>query len=225
MMDLSTLRISKELIPTWLVEAYESHAMSLQEAVRAIIETRRSIREYSDEPVPREVIQELIEIANWAPSPENSQNWRIFAVRSPEALDRIKQLLAEAFDSKVQKLLGRAFESKPKLVTRTRGFFSTLGGAKAMLFVFATPSGHGLRIDMQSTAAWTQNFLLAAHARGLATCWFAGVLYCEDAIRDLLGVKDPDWVLATGVTLGYPAKTRLYVPRRKDHPDALQWVE
>jgi len=223
MMDLSTLRISKELIPGWLEFSYEKGKLSVYDMVRAIIETRRSIRDYSDRPVTTRTIQELIEIANWAPSPENAQNWRIIVVRNPEKLERIKCFLAMAFDKKIKEKLGKALEEKPKVISRARGFFSTLGGAPVMIFVFALPSGHGLEIDMQSAAAWTQTFLLASHSKGLATCWFAGVLYCEDEIRNELQVSEGR--LATGITLGYPSKSRLYVPRRKNDPDALRWID
>ena len=223
MMDLSSLRISQELIPHWLKVAYDKGELSVFDTVRAIIETRRSIREYSDRPVTRQTIQELVEIANWAPSPENTQNWRIVVVRNQKMLDKIKHFLATAFERKIKEKLGKALEENPKVVARTRGFFSSLGGAPAMIFVFAVPSGHGLPIDMQSAAAWTQSFLLASHSKGLATCWFAGVLYCEDEIRNELEVSEGR--LATGITLGYPSKRRLYVPKRKNHPDALRWID
>ncbi|MBI4776870.1 MAG: nitroreductase family protein [Deltaproteobacteria bacterium] len=223
MMDLSTLRISEELIPNWLGISHEKGALSVYDTVRAIIETRRSIREYSERPVTTETLQELIEIANWAPSPENAQNWRIVVVRNPEMLDRIKRFLTIAFDKQIKEKLGKALEEKPKVVSRTRGFFSTLGGAPAMIFVFVVPSGHGVEIDMQSAAAWTQTFLLASHSKGLATCWFAGVLYCEDEIRNELQVSEGR--LANGITLGYPSKSRLYVPKRKNYPDALKWID
>ncbi len=194
------------------------------DTIKTVMESRRSVRDYSDRPVPKDLIESLIRLANWAPSPENSQNRRIVVVRNADTLARIKELLNRAFEKKIYERLSRAFDRNPKAVDRARGFFSTLGGAPVMLFAFAVPSGHGERIDIQSVAAWVQNFLLAVHAAGLAACWFAGILYCEEEIRGLLEV-DPDMLLTTGITLGYSGKQNHYVPRRREFADTLRWID
>jgi len=55
-----------------------------------------------------------------------------------------------------------------------------------------------------STAAALENFLLAARARGLGTCWLHMTIVCEQDIKEYLGIAH-DKMLLGGVALGYPA--------------------
>ena len=56
------------------------------------------------------------------------------------------------------------------------------------------------------TAAALQNFLLAAHARGLGTCWLGIVTICQEDIKALLEIPE-DKVLLGGVAVGIPVKS------------------
>jgi nitroreductase len=55
-----------------------------------LIKARKSIRGYLPKPVPREVIEEIIEVAKWAPSSMNTQPWHVHVVTG-EPLERIRQ--------------------------------------------------------------------------------------------------------------------------------------
>lgn len=55
-----------------------------------LIKARKSIRGYLPKPVPREVIEEIIDVAKWAPSSMNTQPWYVHVVTG-EPLDRIRQ--------------------------------------------------------------------------------------------------------------------------------------
>ena len=55
-----------------------------------LIKARKSIRGYLQKPVPRDVIEEIIEVAKWAPSSMNTQPWHVHAVTG-EVLDRIRK--------------------------------------------------------------------------------------------------------------------------------------
>ena len=55
-----------------------------------LIQERKSIRGYLNKPVPRELIEEIIEVAKWAPSSMNTQPWQVYGVTG-EPLDRIRQ--------------------------------------------------------------------------------------------------------------------------------------
>lgn len=52
--------------------------------------SRKSVRGFLDKPIPKEVVDEIIETAKWAPSSYNTQTWRIHAVTG-EALDKIRE--------------------------------------------------------------------------------------------------------------------------------------
>ena len=55
-----------------------------------LVRTRRSIRRYQEKPVPKELLQELLETACWAPSGDNRQPWYFLALTEPEEIQRLK---------------------------------------------------------------------------------------------------------------------------------------
>ena len=63
--------------------------MELTEAIRK----RRSVRKYRDEAVPAEVLEELLNLACWAPSAENEQPWYYVALTSAEALQELQETI------------------------------------------------------------------------------------------------------------------------------------
>lgn len=55
-----------------------------------LIKARKSIRGYLQKPVPRDVIDAIIEVAKWAPSSMNTQPWHVHVVTGAP-LDRIRK--------------------------------------------------------------------------------------------------------------------------------------
>lgn len=58
-----------------------------------IIRERRSIRKYQDKDIPRQVLNELLEDALWAPSGTNRQNWYIYVVKGEKKEKLFKSML------------------------------------------------------------------------------------------------------------------------------------
>src|SRR6056300_1791111 len=73
----------------------EEEAKTLFEAVERALSTRRSLREFSDAPVPRETIERLITLAASAPSGANKQPWHFVAVENPEVKRKIRTAAEE----------------------------------------------------------------------------------------------------------------------------------
>jgi nitroreductase len=111
------------------------------------IRSRRTHKRFGGEPVPRELVEELLELARWAPNHHVTQPWR-FRVLGPESLAR---LAATGKPGELEKL-SRA----PTLVV-----------ASAKL----TGDEHQDHEDVLATACAVYIVLLAAHARGLASYW------------------------------------------------------
>ena len=171
--------------------------MELTEAIRK----RRSVRKYRDEAVPAEVLEELLNLACWAPSAENEQPWYYVALTSAEAL---------------QELLPR----HPRIVGQTTDFLRRLGGAPVCILVFLQKDYGPLRETMlESVAASIQTMLLAAYERGLGTCWInaATNLGYGSALRDRYAPDKGE--LVSLVTLGYPERTPIAAGRKPD-----RWV-
>jgi len=174
--------------------------MELLEAVM----NRRSVRKYKDAPVPREVLEQLLEAACWAPSAENLQPWYFVALTKPEDI-RLLQETMERVSEAMRPHLEELYPRHPRIVKDVTGFLRRLGGAPVYVLVFLQQDYGPVRDSMlESTAAAIQNLLLAAHEKGLGTCWVnaATGLGFGPALRELFAPNQGDFVSL--VTLGYP---------------------
>ena len=143
--------------------------MELEEAIR----TRRTHKAYAREPVDRRTLDELFELARWAPNHKLTNPWR-FRVVGPRALERLK---AACEDPVAAAKLDRA----PTLVA-----------------VSATQqSGDPLLDEEDVLAAATAAYvvLLAAHGRGLASYWRTPEVLRTPEGRAAVGVPDSERVL------------------------------
>ena len=177
--------------------------MELQEAVM----TRRSVRKYKDTPVPREVLEQLLETACWAPSAENMQPWYFVALTQQEDI-RLLQETMERVSEAMKPHLEELYPRHPRIVKDVTGFLRRLGGAPVYVLVFLQQDYGPVRDSMlESTAAAIQNLLLAAHEKGLGTCWVnaATGLGFGPALRELFAPEKGEFVSL--VTLGYPDQT------------------
>jgi nitroreductase len=181
------------------------------------IKNRRSHRMYKPDPVPREVLERVCEVALWAPSGTNLQPWDItvltgkprddFVALASLAADDIEPKLRELFDADT--------------VAFVKQFFKNLGGAPAVvaITVWRDADPFSQEIHVQSGSALMQNLLLAAEAEGLGTCWMSGVLTREKELLTFLGQEERHLLAITPI--GYSAKTPPVVPR-KDRP--VRWL-
>jgi nitroreductase len=117
--------------------------MEVEEAIR----TRRTHKAYRPEPVDRAVLEEILELARWAPNHNLTNPWRLRVV-GPQALERLKVAAGPESASK----LDRA----PTLVV-------------VSCALTGDPVQH--EEDLHATACAAYIVLLAAHGRGLATYW------------------------------------------------------
>ncbi len=186
--------------------------------LEAAIRNRRSVRSFRPDPVPRAVLERVMELAQWAPSGMNQQNW-YFVVLAGEKVEALRRVAAEAFERHVRANLEKVFCDRPQIVEATGRFFSTLGGAPVVICAYHMPSVEGELTDLQSVAAAIQNLLLAAFEQGLGTCWMTGPVHLAKEINAITGVWDKK--LQAVIPIGYPAASSP-VPKRK--ADRVEWI-
>jgi len=180
---------------------------------RECLMTRRSVRKYTDQPIPDEILQEIVEAATMAPSSINLQHWYFVVVRSPEGMADLKATMAKVA-VKLYPVLEERFAKNPEVIHETNNFMITLGNAQACVLAFLLkdyPNKHGALL---STAAATENLLLAAWNRGIASCWISaahGSGY-ESELEERFAPGKGEFVAA--VTLGYPDEQPRTPPRR-----------
>ena len=181
--------------------------MELKDAILG----RRSVRKYSPQPVPKEVIEEIMELAVWAPSGMNRQNW-FFVVVTGEIRDKAVDICHRGYLSYIKKKVEKVFSHKPHVVEETNSFFATLGGAPVIVFAYAEPGPESPFTDVQSVSAAIENMLLLAYERGLGTCWMTGPLNMEEEFNKLLGVEGKKLVAL--IPMGFPQGVPKAPPRR-----------
>jgi len=149
--------------------------MDTVEAIR----TRRTHKSFAPEPLPREELEALFELARFAPNHNLTQPWR-FRVLGSESLARLKEAAGPAEAPK----LDRA----PTLVVAS----AALSGAQQQD-----------EEDVCATAAAIYAVLLAAHARGFASYWRTPAVLRVPAGREAVGVPVGERVLGL-IHLGRP---------------------
>jgi nitroreductase len=186
--------------------------MDLIEAIRS----RRSIRKFKNRPVPKEVLQRILDHAVWAPSGMNRQEWYFIVVQGPKKEELLK-IFSAVFEI-VKPHLEKVFAGKPKIIEGMWEFVHTFAGAPVFVLAYAGkgPSGQW---DMHSTACAIQNLLLATHMEGLGTVWTDGVLAKENEINTLMGIQDKKLVAV--LPFGYPDEIPRIPPRREGR---VAWI-
>jgi nitroreductase len=148
--------------------------MELLEGLR----TRRSIRRYTDEPVTREQLLEIITAGTWAPSGQNNQPWRFVSIMKKDVLAGLAKLTK----------YGHVIEKAPACIA---------------VFIDKDVMYHEVK-DHQSMGACLQNMLLAAHGMGLGGVWLGEILRRAEEVRTLLGVPETMELMAV-VVIGHRA--------------------
>lgn len=181
--------------------------------VYELIRKRRSIRVYKPDPVPRAVIERVLEAAMWAPSGKNLQNWRFFVLQG-EHKDWYLRHSQQAWEV-IRPVLEQRL--KPSLYEFTQRFFYTLGGAPVLIFAYNQPHPEeNNQTALGSVYMAVQNLLLAAEAEGLGTCPLGSPLEVKEAVDAFLGVQDTGLQLVCGITLGWPDHQPPAAPRQGD---------
>lgn len=156
--------------------------------------TRRTVRRYRPDPVPREAIEAVLEAARWAPSGMNMQPWEFVVVTDEETRRELGDL------------------------ARYYVIHSQHVGAAPVVIAVCGRKGRGpfVRDDCIFAGA---NILLAAADRGLGTCWIGG--FKEEKVKQLLRIPRSMTIVGL-VTLGYEdGKTK--PPPRREVPEMVHW--
>jgi nitroreductase len=172
--------------------------MELEDAIRS----RRTHKAYRPEPVDRATLDELFDLARWAPNHHLTNPWR-FRVLGPRALERLKGA-ADALESGS----GHKLERAPTLVVAT-----------------ARQTGDPTqdREDLLAGGVAAYIVLLAAHARGLAGYWRTPAVLRDPNGRRALGIGDGEEVLGL-LHLGWPRQDQS-PPVRAPVIDVVEYLD
>jgi nitroreductase len=171
-------------------------AMDVETAIR----TRRTHKVYGPQPVPRELLDELLELATWAPNHHLTNPWR-FRVLGPQSLAALKEAAGPEAAAKLDR-------------------------APTLVCVSVVQSGEDAVADEEDLLAAgcaVYALLLAAHARGLAAYWRTPAVLRSDAGRAALGLPPEEHAIAL-VHVG-PLRQEKEPPERAPAADVVTYLD
>lgn len=190
------------------------------------IYARRSVRNYKPDPVPDEILLELIKAGIYAPTARNQQLWRFFVVTDKAVIDRYsdraKLLWKKNPALKVAAALGIG---GPDLKRYAKMMDSPalhlFHHAPALVFIF-TPKG---RLVAEDCACAAENMMLAAKSLGLGSCWIglAGPLGTDKKTLSELKVPKGYGLRAT-IVFGHPTNDVAKAPARNEDI-LINWIK
>ncbi len=217
--------------------------MDLIEAMKE----RKSIRAFKPDPVPKETIEEILQLTIHAPSAINLQPWE-FVVAMGEEKERLSRRLIKSYKERQISCTPETVKPLPKTFGK-RGAKTLEGmnplfkemGVEANQFInegscnfYGAPVAIVLCLDDAFSEARNVDigvalgyFVLAAHHFGLATCPIGVITAYEDDIKDLLNIPENKKVII-GVALGYPdgrSPINRFKSPREDLEELVRWFE
>ena len=170
--------------------------------VTRLIQSHRSIRKYTDQPISQEVLEDILDSVQWAPSSHNVQAYSVIVVRNDETKRRLSVLTGN------QKWV----EECPVFLVFCADLYK-LKHACEMNGERLAPEGvENLLVAAVDTALAAENALVAARSHGLGGVMIGGIRNNPRDVAEVLGLP-PLTIPIMGMCLGYPDQEVEQKPR------------
>ncbi|OGV55803.1 MAG: nitroreductase [Lentisphaerae bacterium GWF2_52_8] len=174
-----------------------------------VIKARRSVRQYSDTPVPHELIMKVLEAANCAPSAHNSQSWRFIVLRGTKK-DELAKLVsnkAESFTRPTSVLLrmsAKSIYSAPVVIAVANTSELVRHGTETFKVDKEVGRDFFRTMEIQNSAAAVENMLIAATALGISSVWLGILFLIKHDVLEFMGESDGEFMAV--VPMGYAVR-------------------
>lgn len=174
------------------------------------LKTRRSVRRYTEEPVSRELLTEIVEIAKMAPTWKNTQTLRYIVVDDKAKIEQIKE----------ECLLGFEHNSKTLAQCNTLVILVQKNGICGYEKDGSFTTSKGAGWEMFDAGIAAQTFCLAAHEKGVGSCIFG--VFDDAKVASVIGLPEGETVAAL-IPVGIPKFNPDATPR-KDTEEYLSFL-
>jgi nitroreductase len=214
------------------------------------IKTRRSIRKFTSEPVPRKDLEELIDIARWSPSYKNSQPWEAIILSGAKKKELSQTLIGllqdgkenspdltapvswpEAEGNRIKNLLAKRKEltgidlAAPEMVFKAKKANFNFYFAPHAIYLFQ--DARLSEWSLFDIGLFAQSLMLAAHAKELATVPQAFATDYAKEVKECLGIPASKRLIL-GLSVGYPdmeSPVNAYRTERAETEEICRWLE
>lgn len=202
------------------------------EALYTFLRSRRSCRVFAEKEVPGQAIEKLIDIARYAPTAHNSQNFEFLVIKNKALIQKLARQTAIFYGNLHKMLSAPGVNLPPWLQTHMHGFWLNweyyqkgkdriFRNAPALIIVHAASENTSSPQNCHLAMAY---LMLQAEAMGLGVCiigYFISAAERDPSIIQELDIP-PDHKIFTCCTVGYPQlKFRKLVQRK---PPAVRWM-
>lgn len=167
--------------------------------------SRRSVRQFTQEPIRQSTLEAILTAGLAAPSPNNSIPWHICVITNGEVIQEMKQVVNDKLDL----MFPNVNDDKEQTLSKIKLFSSIFANAPVVLAIlskdYVSPicelvENTNLSSEeieemrrhpkLQATGALVQNIMLAATEEDIGSCWVSGALVARKELEKIIKAKD-----------------------------------
>lgn len=181
------------------------------ETVAALMQGRRSVRQFQERPVARELVEQILEAARWAPSPHGRQPWRFVVLARAETKKRLADRMGKTWrhnlemDGQQTTVVDiRLEKARQRILHAPVIILPCLYLEDLDHYPDEKRQADETTMAIQSIGAAIQNMLLMAYDLGLDAGWMCAPLFCPEVVCDTLSL-DTQLIPQAMIIVGYAA--------------------